>query len=79
MGEQEHTRDDHDMTDSSPRRIGNANERSTMRLLSRCAGGNLVARIAMNIKLSMPNAISRTIGAIGLVQIVGPVSHATML
>ncbi|MNI52022.1 hypothetical protein D3C73_1067760 [compost metagenome] len=50
----------HDMTDSKPRRMIGARLNPRTRARSRCSGGSLSARMAMNIRLSMPRTISRT-------------------
>ncbi|SUI57461.1 Uncharacterised protein [Serratia marcescens] len=60
-----------EITDSRPKRISNASDRPMTRALSRCLGGSLSAKMAMNTRLSMPNTISSTTSVSNPAQIEG--------
>ena len=65
-----------EMTDSSPRRITSASDRPISRALSRCFGGSLSARMAINTRLSIPSTISRTISVNRPAQIEGSINNS---
>jgi hypothetical protein len=65
-----------EMTDSSPRRITSASDRPIRRALSRCFGGSLSARMAINTRLSIPSTISRTISVNRPAQIEGSIKNS---
>ena len=65
-----------DMTDSKPRRMTIARLKPISLALSRCSGASLSARIAMNIRLSIPSTISSTISANKPTQMFGSNSHS---
>ncbi len=65
-----------EMTDSSPRRITSASDRPIRRALSRCFGGSLSARMAINTRLSIPSTISRTISVNRPAQIEGSINNS---
>ena len=69
----------HEMLASRPRRINSARVRPMTRARSRCSGGNLSARMAINTRLSMPSTNSSTIKVSRPSQAVGSAIHSIML
>src|SRR5476651_742763 len=66
----------HEILASRPRRISNARDNPINRARSRCSGGSLSARIAINTRLSMPSTSSSTIKVNRPSQAVGSANHS---
>ena len=66
----------HEITDSRPSRMISASERPIRRALSRCFGGSLSARMAINTRLSIPRTISSTTSVSKPTQIDGSIKNS---
>ena len=66
----------HEMLASRPKRINRASVRPITRARSRCSGGSLSARMAINTRLSMPSTNSSTIKVNRPSQAVGSAIHS---
>ena len=64
------------MVNSSPSRSSSAIMMPMRRARACCSFGNLLVRIEMKIRLSMPSTISMTISVISAIQAAGSLKHA---